>query len=37
MAINGGLVLGDIGYTDKKGHILTLNPDTRRIEVYIGK
>lgn len=37
MAINGGLLLHDIGYTNQKGHSLTLNPVTRRLEVYTGK
>lgn len=37
LTVCGAAVLHNIGYTDKKGHQLILDPDTHRILVYNGK
>lgn len=37
LTVCGAAVLHNIGYTDKKGHQLILDPDTHRILVYKGK
>lgn len=37
LTVCGAAVLHNIGYTDKKGHQLTLDPDTHRVLVYTGK
>lgn len=37
LSVNGGLVLHNIGYTNKKGYDLTMDKDTGRVMLYHGK